>query len=169
MDRDGAAQARPGLAVARTLWNDAGMARPYSFRLDPANYPYSLEIGTRYGDLDTNGHLNNVAIARFFEDARVRFQTGLSGGRRPVGARGLVAAVHVDYLAEGFYPAPVTVTAGIGDIGSSSWRVLEAAFQEGRCIAVCETVFVRLEDGNPAPIDAEWRAVLEGKRVKGFE
>lgn len=144
------------------------MARTDPFRLDPENYPFSLEIGTRYGDLDTNGHLNNVAIARFFEDARVRFQTDLSGGRKAVGARGLVAAVHVDYLAEGFYPAPVTVTAGIGNIGNSSWRVLEACFQHGRCIAVCETVFVRLQDDRPAEIDDDWRAPLEGNKVKGM-
>ncbi|MCA1749601.1 MAG: acyl-CoA thioesterase [Parasphingopyxis sp.] len=143
------------------------MTKPDAFRLDPANYPFSILIGTRYGDLDTNGHLNNVAIARYFEDARVRFQTELAGGRRPVGARGLVAAVHIDYLAEGFYPAPVFVTAGIGTIGSSSWRVLEAAFQEDRRIAVCETVFVRLRDGKPTPIDDDWRALLESKRVEG--
>ena len=143
------------------------MARTDPARLDPANYPFSLEIGTRYGDLDTNGHLNNVAIARFFEDGRVRFQTQLAGGQRPVGARGLVAAVHVDYLAEGFYSAPVLVTAGMGAIGTSSWRVLEACFQEGRCIALCETVFVRLQDSKPAPIDNDWRALLESKRVKG--
>lgn len=153
------------LAVAAAIGQERGMAKPDPFRCSPANYPFEIEIGTRYGDLDTNGHLNNVAIARFFEDARVRFQAGLAPREGEAGARGLVAAVHVDYLAEGFYPAPVVVTAGIGGIGTSSWRVFEAAFQEGRCIAVCDTVFVRLQDGRPAPIDAAWRAVLEAHRV----
>ena len=143
------------------------MAQIESYRLEPGNYPFRVKIPTRYGDLDTNGHLNNVAIARFFEDGRVRFQRDIAGGRWPVGTRGLVVSVKLDYLAEGFYPAPVLVTAGFGAAGRSSWRVLEAAFQDGRCIAVAESVFVRMKDDKPAPIDEQWRAVIAAKSVAG--
>ncbi len=49
------------LAVSIAVWNDAAMARTDPFRLDPENYPFALEIGTRYGHPYTNGQLNNVA------------------------------------------------------------------------------------------------------------
>jgi acyl-CoA thioester hydrolase len=36
-------------------------------RRDPAAYPASQTLETRFGDMDVNGHLNNVAFARLFE------------------------------------------------------------------------------------------------------
>ena len=42
-------------------------------RRDPAAYATSLTLDTRFGDMDVNGHLNNVAFARLFEETRVRF------------------------------------------------------------------------------------------------
>ena len=44
-------------------------------RLDAAIYPYAIEITTRLGDMDVNHHLNNVAYARYFEEARVTFNS----------------------------------------------------------------------------------------------
>jgi acyl-CoA thioester hydrolase len=47
------------------------VAKPESWRLDPASYPTHVEMQTRFQDMDINGHLNNVAFAVLFENARV--------------------------------------------------------------------------------------------------
>ena len=42
-------------------------------RREPDAYGWTLDLAPRYGDMDANGHLNNVAFARLFEEARVLF------------------------------------------------------------------------------------------------
>ena len=137
-------------------------------RLDPAAYPASLTLETRFADMDVNGHLNNVAFARFFEETRVRvLRAGpaapAAGERR---SSFVVANVSIDYLAEGNYPAPVTVTYAIARIGSSSFTVAMAAFQDGICIALCDSVLVHRDpQTGPAPIPPALRERLEAHRL----
>lgn len=130
-------------------------------RCDPAAYPFSLEMQVRYADMDTNAHLNNVAFARFFEEARVRMHHAL-GGKRALGLRPIIAHVGIDYLAEGNWPAPATVSASILRIGTSSYTVGMALFQAGKCIALCDSVVVnRTESGaGGAPLPDKVRQAL---------
>jgi len=53
------------------------MARPDPALFDPARYPFGNSVTTRFADLDPNGHINNVAMAAVFEDARLRFLTAV--------------------------------------------------------------------------------------------
>ena len=143
------------------------MAKPPSWRQDPASYPFSATTQTRFGDMDFLGHLNNVAYAALFENGRVRFNRSLDErGRRESGERWLVAAVSINYLREGHFPDDVQIASGIGHIGSSSWVIEQAAFQDGNCIATCETVLVyQGADGKAKPINAEYRTELERHRT----
>ncbi len=137
-------------------------------RLDPANYPYATSVETRFQDLDPLGHINNVAMAALFENGRVRFNRELlvERKRRVAGERWLIARVEVNYLAEGHFPDPITVTSGIGRIGTSSWDIVSAAYQNGRCIGLCDTTIVRTNDQGSAPISDDFRRELEGYRFK---
>lgn len=137
-------------------------------RLQLDAYAWQLELPTRYGDMDANGHLNNVAIAQLFEETRVQFNWAsarLFTGSRP---RFLAAHVAIDYLAEGEYPAPATMALAVNHIGSSSFRMAKAAFQHGRAIALCDSVLVfRSPEGGPAAIPDILRERLEAHRLKG--
>ncbi|WP_353200076.1 acyl-CoA thioesterase [Sandarakinorhabdus sp.] len=137
-------------------------------RLLAETYPARLDLPTRFGDMDANGHLNNVAIAQLFEEARVQFNTGtarLFAGPRP---RFMVAHVGIDYLAEGHYPHAVALMLGVSHIGTSSFRMAMAAFQAERCIALSDAVLVvRGPDGGAAPLPAILRERLEAHRLLG--
>ncbi|HET7408912.1 MAG TPA: acyl-CoA thioesterase [Paracoccaceae bacterium] len=135
-------------------------------RLLRATYPYGVELAVRYGDLDTNNHMNNVAFGRFFEEGRVRLHRSL-GGRGELEFRPIVANVSIDYLREGSWPAPVIVAAGIVRFGNSSYVVGQALFQEDACIAVSDTVMVNRAAAGPggAPLSAKLRQVLEPLRL----
>jgi acyl-CoA thioester hydrolase len=144
------------------------MAKPESWRLTPASYPFSFVTQTRFGDMDFLGHLNNVAYAALFENGRVRFNRALDERtKRAKGERWLVAAVEINYLREGHFPDDVDMAAGIGKIGTSSWVIEQAAFQAGHCIATCDTVIVyQGADGQSKPISAAYRAELEQRQCK---
>lgn len=135
-------------------------------RLERETYPFGLKMDVRFADMDVNAHLNNVAFTRFFEEGRVRLHHSL-GGKEQLAFRPIVASIKVDYLAEGSWPDPVEIRAGIAKFGNSSYIVAQALFQSGRCIALSETVMVNKSDDGPggAPLPKTLTGPLEGLRL----
>lgn len=137
-------------------------------RLLATTYRARIDLPTRFGDMDANHHLNNVAIAQLFEEARVQFNSATAralGGTRP---RFMVAHVGIDYLAEAHYPAPVALHLGVAHIGNSSFTMAMAAFQDDRCFALCDSVLVvRGPDGGAAPLPPALRERLEAHLLSG--
>ena len=129
------------------------MARPEPWQLLAENYPVSVVMQTRFQDIDPNRHLNNVAFAAMFENARVRLNRALRPwGDRPRNERSMVAAVTINYLREGQYPDDVEVSSGVSMIGISSYVIAQAMFQNGRCIATCDSIIVCRTDGEGKPL-----------------
>lgn len=142
------------------------MSRPAPWRLVPAAYPAHETVPTRFQDLDPMGHLNNVAFAALFETARVKFNQAAGRPRAADGGfRAVVARNEINYLAEGGFPDPVEIAMGIGRIGTRSFEMLAAMFQNGVAIATCDTTIVMT-----APVGAGlpegFRHTLEGLRVR---
>jgi len=94
-----------------------------------------VEIELRWGDQDAYGHVNNVAFARYLEEARVRTfwlgsgreRTGMERhfrGDDPAGPKMLVASQQIEFLRVLEYSdAPITVELWIGKLGGSSLEV----------------------------------------------
>ena len=153
--------------MAASAWRRADMAKPESWRLDAASYPVCESHQTRFQDMDINGHLNNVAFAALFESGRVLLNWSLRAqGERPDNERVMVAAVEINYLAEGNFPDPVEIATGIGRIGTSSWTIVQAMFQSGRAIATCDTVVVCRTDNQAKPLRAEIVAELKANLAR---
>tara|TARA_R100001244_G_scaffold86820_11_gene66539 strand:- start:7353 stop:7787 length:435 start_codon:yes stop_codon:yes gene_type:complete len=144
------------------------MARPDPWRLIADNYPISVVMQTRFQDIDPNRHLNNVAFASMFENARVRLNRNLRPwADRPKNERSMVAAVTINYLREGHYPDDVEISSGVSKIGTSSYVIAQAMFQNGECIATCDSVIVCRTDGEGKPLRAAVLAELEKMRTTG--
>ena len=144
------------------------MTRPEPWQLVAENYPVSVVMQTRFQDIDPNRHLNNVAFAALFENARVRRNRELRPwGDRPKNERSMVAAVTINYLREGQYPDDVEVSSGVSKIGRSSYVIAQAMFQNDRCIATCDSVIVCRTDGEGKPLRAAVVAALEKMRTTG--
>jgi acyl-CoA thioester hydrolase len=146
-----------------------GALKDEAWRLELQRYPRRHCLETRYGDMDANAHLNNVALARLFEETRVRTLSLLRATPdtpAPAGDPSSMMIVHVgiDYLAEGRYPLPVEAGLAVTDIGRSSFRLGLGLFQQGRAIALADCAMVNLEARRPAEIGAELRVALEGLR-----
>lgn len=131
-------------------------------RLRLATYPYATELDTRFGDMDVQGHLNNVALAGLYEEARVRFVSSLFPiHSRPDGQRPVLAQATLRYLAEGRYPGRVVAASGVLRIGRTSYVIGQALFQGDVCIGTADIVIVWTASGRPAPIPRELGAALE--------
>jgi acyl-CoA thioester hydrolase len=145
------------------------MAKPPPERLRLDTYPWTRETEPRFGDMDALRHLNNVAIARLYEDARVRFTSGC--GFREALERGhglLVAEVAIQYLGEGHYPDALTVGCGVKHVGTSSFQVAQGLFQRGRCIGTAETVLVHVHrhEGGSRPMPEAARVALLASQLR---
>lgn len=135
-------------------------------RRDLAAYPFQIDMAPRFGDMDANRHINNVAIARYYEEGRVRFHWQLRE-THPVGKfRVLVAHVAIDYLGEGHWPQPFKVGVGIVELGGSSYRLGLGLFEGETCLGLCDTVLVHRGDVGTAALPPVLRAALEPMHVR---
>jgi len=109
-----------------------------------------VDIELRWGDQDAYAHVNNVAFARFLEEARVRtFELG-SGRERtgmehhfradgPSGLKTLVANQRIEFLRVLEYSEhPITVELWIGKLGGSSleihYEILDNSVVDGESV-----------------------------------
>ena len=145
------------------------MAKPEPWRLDAAAYPFETQIDTRFQDLDTLGHINNVAMAGIFETARIRFHHHLGRHPNERGVRWLVAALSLSFVQEAHFPAPVVIRCGLSGIGRTSWTILCAAFQKGECVATCDTVMVAQGAEGRSVLDDELRLAMKPHFVKSVQ
>lgn len=135
------------------------MSRFPAERLEQANYTVFVEIPVLYGDLDTNHHINNVMMGRFFEHARYTANYRLREAEPELSF--LVARVAIDYLSEGKFGPPMTIGTRFSRAGGKSLTLEQAAWQDGdRVVALGETVLVRMLDGRPAELPETLRTLL---------
>lgn len=133
------------------------MARPDPALLDATRYPFACEIATRFADLDTNMHLNNVALAGIIEDARVRFHAASGYHVAMEGWTAMVANLTIDYVGQGFYPAPVTLHIGATEVGRTSYGLAQLVRQGDTAVALARSVMVCVKDNRPFPIPDSFR------------
>ncbi|MBI3443953.1 MAG: acyl-CoA thioesterase [Magnetospirillum sp.] len=134
-----------------------------------ADYPFKVEIQTRWSDNDMFGHLNNVIYQRFFEHVVVAFLNGPC-------AMDLLNAPVITFAAESqcrflrplSYPGQVVAGIRIDHMGRTSARYGLALFEEGQDEAAAEGhwvhVFVDRTSQKPVPIPDTVRAVFDAHR-----
>lgn len=136
------------------------MTRIAPHRLDPTRYPLEVRITARYADVDPLWHINNVAIAQYYEEARVAALTRMLGGARiptPAGERILIAHQSIDYLLEASYPGTLAIGVGVLRLGNTSYTLGMGMFQDGRCVSVSDAVMVYADANGPARIPDRYR------------
>jgi acyl-CoA thioester hydrolase len=166
MFRDASSGARHGSAF-RTPFARAGRqweprVKPHSGRLDLSIYPHKVEIPTRFADLDSQKHLNNVRILELYQEARISFNLALWEGSKldPRSHRVLVVRQSIDYVAEVKWPGAISIGVGVSHTGNTSYTLGLAMFQNGMCVGLSDAVLVYATEHGSAPIPDRMREVL---------
>ncbi len=142
--------------------------KPPAWRLARDVYPYATEIQTRYRDEDMLRHVNNMAIADYYDEARNRFSRAIFKAAGDITGMRLVNVENaVNFLAEVHHPDTLTVGSGILSISNQAYVIGQALFQKGACVGTCDTVFVRASRSRGASaLPDNLRTVLESFRLR---
>jgi acyl-CoA thioester hydrolase len=123
----------------------------------------------RYGDMDSQGHVNNAVFTTLLETGRTSLlshpgiNAWIHGGYAYV-----IARLAVDYRAELVWPGLVHIGTGVKSIGKSSIVLEQGLYQGEKCVATAQSVMVQVGKAShrPEPITDATRAILEGLMLK---
>jgi acyl-CoA thioester hydrolase len=132
------------------------MAKPDPALLDPARYPFHCTMETRFGDLDLNRHLNNVALVGIMEDGRVRFHRASGFNLAKQGLAAMVASFAIEYLGQAWYPQLLDMHVAVAHVGRTSFVLHQLVCQEDRVVSFAQSVIVCVADHQPALIPAAY-------------
>jgi len=130
-----------------------------------ADYHCFFPIGTRWGDNDIYGHVNNVVYYAYFDSVANQFlieQGGLDIHHSDT--IGLVVNSQCSYFAPVEFPDSLQGGFRVNRLGSSSVEYGIAIFKEGEESAVAAGtfthVFVNRDSRRPTPIEGKMREAL---------
>jgi acyl-CoA thioester hydrolase len=127
----------------------------------------SMQFPVRWGEMDALGHVNNAEYLRYFEESRTRWCETLGIALDGKSEGFIMLKVGVTYQKQLSYPATIEVTLFAGEIGRSSFQLVNTLTVEGDSTPTATAEFVMVwfdyRIGKSAPIPAAVRAALEGK------
>jgi acyl-CoA thioester hydrolase len=129
---------------------------------------HTTEIGTRFSDLDTNGHVNNAVYVSYAEQARAEYFAEVVGV--PLAdAEIALARLTVEFEAPISLGDTVTVQTRVPRLGESSFPMEHDITVDGRPAASVSVTIVPLApDGESArEIPETWRDAIHSHESLG--
>ncbi|WP_298913047.1 thioesterase family protein [uncultured Algimonas sp.] len=144
---------------------------PSGHRIDPCwldreLYHAHIAVRPRFQDLDPLNHINNVAMAAMFEDARVRFNHPMRDHFQTDTVRTMVAGQTLNYVKECHMRPDLDFHIGIGRIGTSSWVTQACAWQGDTPVLLAVATLVATRSGRACAIPETLRDMLAERRMK---
>jgi len=109
-------------------------------------FPLRTSNKLRYSDTDRQGHVNNAVFVTLLEAGRVELIYDSAAPLAPPGTSLVIVRLEVDYRGEIHWPGEVDIGTRIVSVGRSSFRMEQALFQDGRCVATSVSVIVMMDE-----------------------
>jgi acyl-CoA thioester hydrolase len=142
------------------------MAKPDPALLDPARFPFRTEVDVRFGDIDVNRHVNNVAISGFVEEGRVRFHRASGYHAALAGLGSMAVSVAIEFVGQAYYPGTLAICAGASRLGTTSYELELLLLQDDRPVAHARSTMVCTKDGQPSAIPDAFRESVKPWMVR---
>lgn len=110
-----------------------------------ADFPFHSTDKLRFGDMDRQGHVNNVCFMTFLETGRVEVIYDPENPLAPEGHAFVVAHLELDFKAEILWPGTVTTGTRVASFGKSSIKIEQALFQNDTCVCTSRSVVVLVD------------------------
>lgn len=107
------------------------------------SFPMKSYDKLRYGDMDSQGHVNNAVFSTFLETGRTELL--LDVWRDEIPMFGLVSS-SIKLMGEVHWPGTVEIGTGIKKIGNSSITFTHGLYQNGTMVAQADTVTVQMDE-----------------------
>lgn len=125
---------------------------------------HEAEVIVRWGDMDTNQHVNNTRYYQYLEEARIEWLDGLGAQRRQLG-QGLVLLKCTHYFLRPVdHPATVVVRLYAGEVGRSSLVLEHEMYVKGQPELVghgdVKMVWIDVESQRPVPVPDNVRVAM---------
>lgn len=135
---------------------------------DRATYAHWSPVTIRFSDQDSLAHINNVALAQYFEVARTAYVYDViraAGPKAVEKVEFILARVVIDFKRELHYPGAVEVGARLIRLGTKSMTSGYGIFRGDDCIATSEAVnvFYDMTTRSSMVPPADVRMILEGE------
>lgn len=108
-----------------------------------ATYPFFTSEKIRFGDIDRQNHVNNLAICAYIECSRVEMrEVNFPAIASDPANAWLVVHFEISFKASTTYPGTVDVGTAILDVRNSSYVLGHGVFTGGTCLATARTTTV---------------------------
>jgi len=87
------------------------------------DFPVQVKLSVAWGEMDANGHINNIYYLRYFESARIQYfiESGLANLKAETGIGTILAQTTCKYHKPLIYPDQIVVGAKVKSMGKSSF------------------------------------------------
>ncbi|MFD8419265.1 hypothetical protein [Streptomyces sp. NPDC059466] len=115
--------------------------RPRTERLDRAHYSYWVPLRSRIGDVDSNQHVNFIALATWYDEAIAAFtldSIGTTGGGSMPDL--LPWSYQIQYLGEVTYPGDYEIALSVRSVDTGSLHYELGVFRGSTCLGVADAI-----------------------------
>jgi acyl-CoA thioester hydrolase len=127
---------------------------------------FSITLTPRFTETDMVGHINNVSIAAWFEDLRIRFMRSIEepGTASDWAGHFTLASLKLDFIGETHYGEDVVLTMQTVTLGNSSMTLEGELHQGGKLTVKGAAVMVQWDPDTHRPrrIPDEYRELIVG-------
>ncbi len=130
---------------------------------------FKITLSPRFAETDALGHLSNTTLPVWFEDAREPIFK-LFNPELDVKAWSLILArIEVDFIRQIYYGSEVVIRTFITTVGTSSFTILQEAWQKGELAARGTSVIVHFDykTQKSAPIPTGIKEALANHQLEG--
>ena len=113
------------------------------YNLRRKDFDFWTSLQTRWGDMDSLGHINHTNYLSYMESARVNVlvDLGLKGIRKNIDSSTILASMEVDYLVQCTHPASLEIGHRISRVGNKSFDFISVIFEENIEKPICTALF----------------------------
>ncbi len=101
------------------------------------NYSSELELRIDWSEIDPFGHVNNIAIIKYVQAARVKYmdESGILKSYKNIEKGPILASINLQFKKQLFFPGAVKIFSKVTEIKNTSFIIRHQIYDENNELA----------------------------------